>query len=151
VNFIVRPHIVAWRRPHRKHSFPYIVACWEVFTEPLPVSALIKSVTISFQCVSLGSSTVQLHDSLVSRPTCACSEPGFSSQNATVLEDCTTEEQCSVVLFGGQKDSVQRIYIKKCFLFAVGSVCRLKRFTPGSRNVVNVSVMKIWKQRCGSG
>jgi hypothetical protein len=30
-----------------------------------------------------------------------------------------------------QKDSVQRILIKKCFLFTVGSVCRVKRFTTG--------------------
>jgi uncharacterized membrane protein len=36
---------------------------------------------IGFLCVSLGSSTVQLHDSLGSRRTCAYSEAGFSSQN----------------------------------------------------------------------
>jgi hypothetical protein len=36
----------AWRRLHRKHSFPYIVAYWEVFNEPLPGNALIKSVTV---------------------------------------------------------------------------------------------------------
>jgi hypothetical protein len=35
---------------------------------------------------------------------------------ATVLEECTTEEQRSVVSFYGQKDSMQRIFIKKCFL-----------------------------------
>jgi hypothetical protein len=28
---------------------------------------------------------------------------------------------------------MQRIIIKKCFLFAVGIVCRVKRFTTGSR------------------
>jgi hypothetical protein len=32
-----------------------------------------------------------------------------------VLEECTTKEQCSVVRFFGQKDSMQRIFIKKCF------------------------------------
>jgi hypothetical protein len=36
---------------------------------------------IGFLCVSLGSSTVQLHDSLGSRRACSCSEAGFSSQN----------------------------------------------------------------------
>jgi hypothetical protein len=51
----------------------------------------------------------------------------------TVLE-YTTEEQRSVLRFCGQKDSMRRIFIKKCFLFMVGSVCRLKRFTTGSRN-----------------
>jgi hypothetical protein len=33
-----------------------------------------------------------------------------------------------------QKDTTQRSFIKKCFLFTVGSVCRVKRFTAGSRN-----------------
>jgi hypothetical protein len=36
---------------------------------------------IGFLCVLLGSSTVQLHDSLGSRHACAYSEAGFSSQN----------------------------------------------------------------------
>jgi hypothetical protein len=36
---------------------------------------------IGFLCVSLGSSTVQLHDSLGIRRTWACSKAGFSSQN----------------------------------------------------------------------
>jgi hypothetical protein len=33
-------------------------------------------------------------------------------------------------LYGG-KDTMERIFIKKCFLFTVGSVCRVKRFTTG--------------------
>jgi hypothetical protein len=41
-----RCSIVAWRKLHTKHGFPYIIACWEVFSEPLPGNALIKSVTI---------------------------------------------------------------------------------------------------------
>jgi hypothetical protein len=36
---------------------------------------------IGFLCVSLGSSTIHLHDSLGRRRACACSEAGFSSQN----------------------------------------------------------------------
>jgi hypothetical protein len=44
-----------------------------------------------------------------------------------MLEECNTEEQGSVVhFFCVQKDSLQRIFIKKCFLFTVGSVCRVK-------------------------
>jgi hypothetical protein len=31
---------------HVENNFPYLVACWELFTEPLPGNALIKSVTI---------------------------------------------------------------------------------------------------------
>jgi hypothetical protein len=47
----------------------------------------------------------------------------------TVLEVCTTEEQHSVVRFLWAKDSMQRMFMKKCFLFTVGSVCRVKRFS----------------------
>jgi hypothetical protein len=36
---------------------------------------------IGFLCVSLGSSTVQLHDSRGSRRARSCSKAGFSSQN----------------------------------------------------------------------
>jgi hypothetical protein len=36
---------------------------------------------IGFLCVSLGSSTAQLHDSLGSRRACTNSEVGFSTQN----------------------------------------------------------------------
>jgi hypothetical protein len=50
---------------------------------------------------------------------------------ATVLEECTIEEQRSVVRFCRQKDSMQRTFIKKFFLFAVRSVCCLKQFTTG--------------------
>jgi hypothetical protein len=55
---------------------------------------------------------------------------------ATVLEECTTEEQRSVVRFCGQKDSMQRIFTKKYFLFMVGSVCRIKQFTTGPTNTL---------------
>jgi hypothetical protein len=50
----------------------------------------------------------------------------------TVLEECTIEEQLSIVSFYGRKNSVQRLLIKKCFLYLMGSLCRLKRFTTGS-------------------
>jgi hypothetical protein len=53
---------------------------------------------------------------------------------AIVLEKYNTEEQRPVVHFCGQKNSMQRIIINKCFLFTAGSVCRVKRFTTGSRN-----------------
>jgi hypothetical protein len=50
----------------------------------------------------------------------------------------TTEEQRSVVRFCRQKDSMQTMCIKKCFLFMVGSVNRLKRFTTGSRSSLKI-------------
>jgi translation initiation factor 1 (eIF-1/SUI1) len=68
---------------------------------------------------------------------------------ATVLEGCTSEEERSVVIFERRKDTVQRILIKKCFLFTAGSVCRVKRLTNES---INISLMtKRLKRRCGSG
>jgi hypothetical protein len=59
---------------------------------------------------------------------------------ATVVEKCIAEEQLSVVRFCGQKDSVQRININKCLVFAVGSVCHVKRLMTSRL-----------KQRCGNG
>jgi hypothetical protein len=69
-------------------------------------------------------------------------------EKATVLEEYTTEEQRSCCyFFCEQKNSMQRIFIKKYFLLTVGSVCRVKRFNLGG----NVSLMKSLKRRCGSG
>jgi hypothetical protein len=52
----------------------------------------------------------------------------------TVLEECTTEEQRSIVRFCRQKNLTLKILIKKYFLFTMGSVRRIKRYTTGSRN-----------------
>jgi hypothetical protein len=49
-----------------------------------------------------------------------------------VLEENTTKEQRSVVRFCGQKDSMQWIFVKKCFLFTVRNTYGVKRFTTGS-------------------
>jgi hypothetical protein len=48
---------------------------------------------------------------------------------ATVLGDCTIEEQRCLCVLPGQNDSMQKIFTKKCFPFTVGSVYRVKRFT----------------------
>jgi hypothetical protein len=46
---------------------------------------------------------------------------------------------------------MQWIFTNKCFLFTVGSVCRVKRFTTGTRSVADISLMtKRLKRRCGS-
>jgi hypothetical protein len=52
---------------------------------------------IGFLSVSLGSSKLQLHDSLCSRHACSCSEAGFSGQDGDRVDGCTTEDQLSVV------------------------------------------------------
>jgi hypothetical protein len=36
--------------------------------------------------------------------------------------------------FCGKNDSIQKIFIKTCFLLTVGSVCRVKQFTAVSKN-----------------
>jgi hypothetical protein len=89
-----------------------------------------------FLCVSLCSSTIQLHNSLRSRCACicTCSEAGFSSQNGDHAWGVCYWRAAFCVLFCWQKDSMQGTFIKKCFLFMVESVCHLKRFTAGSRN-----------------
>jgi hypothetical protein len=49
---------------------------------------------------------------------------------ATVLQEYTTEEQRSVVLFWGAKGlNVKDIHKKKYFMFKVGNVCGVKWFT----------------------
>jgi hypothetical protein len=71
---------------------------------------------------------------------------------ATVFEDFATDGQRSVVLFCVQKNSVQRLFTKKSFLFRVISVSRLKRLTAGAKNIAKVSMMaKRLKRRCGNG
>jgi hypothetical protein len=65
----------------------------------------------------------------VIRSACFSLEAGFSSQNGDRALGVYYIRAGSVVLFCGQGNSMQRIFIKKCFLFAVGSVCRVKGFT----------------------
>jgi hypothetical protein len=84
---------------------------------------------IGFPCVSLGSSKVQLHDSIGSRCIYAFQRLVSVVKMATVLEEYITEEQHSVVRFCGQKFSMQRTVINKCFRFMVGSICYVKHFT----------------------
>jgi hypothetical protein len=52
----------------------------------------------------------------------------------TMLKEHTTEEQRYVVGFLWTKNYIQRIFIQKRYLFTVASVCRVKRFTTGSKN-----------------
>jgi trehalose utilization protein len=56
---------------------------------------------------------------------------------ATVLEEYITEEQSSLVRILWAKGLNARILVKKCFMFTVGSVCRVKWITAGSRNSLN--------------
>jgi hypothetical protein len=53
---------------------------------------------------------------------------------ATVLDVVLPKSSELLCAFCWQKYSMQRIFIKKCFLLTVGSVCREKRFAIGLRN-----------------
>jgi hypothetical protein len=86
---------------------------------------------IGSQCVSPGSSTVQLHDSIGSRRACTWSEAGFSSQCWPCLRGVLQKSSVLLCVSCWKKDSLQRTFIKKCFLFTAGSVCHVKRFTTG--------------------
>jgi hypothetical protein len=76
--------------------------------------------------------TGSLYISVGSRRACAYSEAGFNDQNgdrAWLVHYRRAAFYCAV--FCGQEDSVRSIFIKKCLLFTVGGVCRVKRFTTG--------------------
>jgi hypothetical protein len=49
----------------------------------------------------------------------------------TMLEGVLPKSSFLLCILCGQKDSMQTIFIKKCFLFTVGSVCHVKQFTSG--------------------
>jgi hypothetical protein len=60
---------------------------------------------------------------------------------ATVLEEYLPKSSVLLCVLCRQNESMQGIFIKKCFLFSVGSVCHLKRCITGLRNVANVLLM----------
>jgi hypothetical protein len=68
---------------------------------------------MGFLCVSLGNSTVQLHDSLGSRRTCACSEAGFSSQIGDRARGLYYRRTalCYAFFFVGKRTQRKKIYI----------------------------------------
>jgi hypothetical protein len=84
---------------------------------------------------SLGSSRVQLHNSLDSTRHAHVQKLVSVVKMATVLKVCTTEDHRSVVRFFFVAKGLEAKDIhKEMFLFMMGSVYRVKRFTTGSRN-----------------
>jgi hypothetical protein len=53
---------------------------------------------------------------------------------ATALECVLLKSSVLFCVFVGKRSEYKIILIKKYLLFTVGSVCRVKRFTTGSRN-----------------
>jgi hypothetical protein len=93
---------------------------------------------ICFLCLSLCTSTAQLHESIGSRRACACSEVGFSSQDGDRVWEVYYRRAafcCAFFFFGGgaKELSVNDIY-KEFFSVTVGSVFRVKLLLTGSKN-----------------
>jgi hypothetical protein len=83
---------------------------------------------IGFLYVSLGSSTVQLHAVQVADAHVQVQRLVSVVKWRPCLRTVLPKRSVLVcILFCGQKDLMERIFIKKCFLFMVGSVCRVKR------------------------
>jgi hypothetical protein len=53
---------------------------------------------------------------------------------ATVIEDLLLKSSFLLCVICGKNDSTQNIFVKKYFLFIVGSICLVKRLTTVSRN-----------------
>jgi hypothetical protein len=104
---------------------------------------------IVFLCVSLGSTTVQLYDSLGSRQACACSEAGFSSQNGVRAWRIYYRRAAFCCEFLWAKELTAKDIHKEMFPVYGGKGLSLKTV---QNLVANVSLMtKRLKQRCTNG
>jgi hypothetical protein len=61
---------------------------------------------------------------------------------------CITEEQHSVVRIFWTKNLMQGIFIKKCSLFTVGSVCHLQKFFLGGKSFANDEEIDTEVRKC---
>jgi hypothetical protein len=97
-----------------------------------------------FVCVSLDSSTIQLHDSLYIRRACACLEAGFSSQNGDRARGvyCQRGTSCCAFLWakGLNANDVHKemfpVYGGKCLLHKAVHNC-VKKFSQGRLKVAD--------------
>jgi hypothetical protein len=104
---------------------------------------------VGFLCVSLGSSTVQLYDSLGSRRACACSETGFSSRNgdrAWGVYCRRTEFYCAFLMgkMTHEKD------IHKEMFHVYGGKCLSRKAVRTWMANVSLKTKRL-KRRCGRG
>jgi hypothetical protein len=65
---------------------------------------------------------------------------------ATVLEEYNTEDRGSILLFFLWEKGLNA---KKYFLFTVGSVCRVKRFTTGWKSFADDEEVETEVRKCG--
>jgi hypothetical protein len=97
-----------------------------------------------FISASLGSNPVQLHDSLASRHTCACSGVSFISQNGDRAWGVYYQRAVFCCAFLWATCSMQRIFINKYFLFSMGSVFHAVLFKTGSINSLRTFESHRW-------
>jgi hypothetical protein len=106
---------------------------------------------IGFLCVSLGSSTIQLHDGVGSRRACACtcSEAHFSSQNGDRTSGVNYRREASYCNFLWAKGLNVKDIHKEMFS-VYGGKCLSRKAIYNS--VAKVSLLtKRLKRSCGSG
>jgi hypothetical protein len=84
-----------------------------------------------FLCISLGSSTVQLHGSLGIRRACACSEGSFNSQNGDCAWGILLKSRILLCVSSDEKDLMRIIFTKKYFQLTVGNIFHVKWSTNG--------------------
>jgi hypothetical protein len=106
---------------------------------------------IGFLCNSLGSSTVQRHESLGSRHACSCSEAGFSRQNGDRAWGVYYRRAAFCCAFLRVTWLYAKDIHKEIFPVRVGSVCPVKRFTSGWKNVSRKWLRQQPKDFCAVG
>jgi hypothetical protein len=99
---------------------------------------------IGFLCVSLGSSTVQFHDSLGSRRACTCSEASFSSPNGNRTWEVYYQRVAFCCVFFADIRTQCKGYHKEMFPLYGGKClsCKavhnwVKKFSQGRSKVVD--------------
>jgi hypothetical protein len=108
---------------------------------------------VGFLCVSLGSCTVQLHDSLGSKRACPCSEAGFSTQNGDRAWGVYFQRAAFCCVFSVSKRTQCKRYLQRnvsclrweVFVTQSGSQLGGKRFTDDE--VVETEVQKWLRQQ----
>jgi hypothetical protein len=113
---------------------------------------------MGFLCVSLGSSRVQLHDSLGTSCTYACAEVGFSGQNRDHAREVCYQRavRCCAFFFWGWVKGLNAkcihkekfpVYCQKCLSCKVVHKW-VEKFSQGRSKVTNDPPPSHW---CGSG